>query len=117
MNVYRHKSYGTYALKTPKHIGNPNISQYKLSLDTFACYFQAVDYPESVFYTPDEDVLYFTERYVKGEIQVIFSELDEPILLSEISMAINQLSNWKFAGPDRLINDFLSMESMFYYHI
>ena len=46
----------------------------------------------------------------------MFSELDEPISLSEISIAINQLSNGKSAGPDRLINEFLSMESMFYYH-
>ena len=63
--------------------------------------------PESVFYTPDKDVLYFNERYVKGEIQVMFSELDEPISRSEISKAINQLSNGKSAGPDRLIYEFL----------
>ena len=47
-----------------------------------------------------------TKDIVKGEIQVMFSELDEPISHSEISKAINQLSNGKSAGPDRLINDF-----------
>ena len=36
----------------------------------------------------------------------MFSELDESISLSEISIAINQLSNGKSAGPDRLINEF-----------
>ena len=36
----------------------------------------------------------------------MFSELDEPISLSEISIAINQLSNGKSAGSDRLINEF-----------
>ena len=97
--------------------GAANISQSKLSLDNFACYFKAFNNPESVFYTPDEDVLYFNERYVKGKIQVMFSELDEPISHSEISKAINRLSNWKSAGPDRLINEFLSMENMFYNHI
>ena len=73
---------------------------------TSACYFKAVNNPESVFYTPDEDVLYFNERYVKGEIQAMFSKLDEPISRSKISKAINQLSNGKSAGPDRLINEF-----------
>ena len=74
----------TFALKTQKAYwkllkGAANISQSKLSSDNFACYFKAVNYPESVFYTPYEDVLYFNERYVKGEIQVMFSELDEPM--------------------------------------
>ena len=36
----------------------------------------------------------------------MFSELDEPILLSEISKAINQLTNGKSAELDRLINAF-----------
>ena len=36
----------------------------------------------------------------------MFSELDEPVLLSEISKAINQLTNGKSVELDRLINAF-----------
>ena len=36
----------------------------------------------------------------------MFSELDVPISTAEISKAMNELSNGKSAGPDRLINEF-----------
>lgn len=83
-----------------------NVSQPKISLNNFAAYFKAVNNPESDFYTPDEDVLHFYDRYVKGEIQVMFNELDVPISEDEIAKAIHQLSNGKSAGPDRLLNEF-----------
>ena len=86
--------------------GAANISQPNLSLNNFVAYFKAVNNPDSDFYTPDEDVIYFNERYLKDELQIIFSELDVPISTAEISKAINELSNGKSAGPDRLINEF-----------
>lgn len=51
-------------------------------------------------------MLFFYDRYVKGEIQVMFNELNVPISESEIAKAIHQLSNGKSAGPDRLLNEF-----------
>ena len=86
--------------------GAANVSQPKLSLNNFTSYFKAVNNPDSPFYTPDEDVVYFNERFVKGEMQVMFSELDIPISSDEISKAIDELANGKSAGPDRLLNEF-----------
>ena len=59
-----------------------------------------------MFYTPDDDVIYFNERYLIGELQVMFSELDATISTAEISKAINEHSKGKSAGPDRSINEF-----------
>ena len=86
--------------------GAANIPKQNLSLNNFVAYFKAVNNPDSPFYTPDEDILFFNERYAKGEIQVMFSELDIPISNAEVMKAVNQLSNSKSAGPDKLINEF-----------
>ena len=60
--------------------------KHKCSIDAskFSEYFQAVSDPNDRFYQPDEDILYFNERYVKGEFQVMFEELDIPISFEEI---------------------------------
>ncbi|MCG8032789.1 MAG: hypothetical protein JAZ03_11525 [Candidatus Thiodiazotropha taylori] len=102
LNDLRHKNAKEYwkLLKTASHI------KPKIPLNNFAAYFRAVNNPDSPFYTPDEDTIFFYERYVKGEIQVMFSELDLPISVDEICTAINQLSNGKSSGPDRLLNEF-----------
>ena len=86
--------------------GASNISKPNLSLSNFAAYFKAVNNPDSAFYTPDDDVIYFNERYLNGELQVMFSELDVSISMIEVSKTIDELSNGKSAGPDRLINEF-----------
>ena len=75
-------------LKNISHLRQPNIT-----LDNFAAYFKAVNNTDSIFYTPDEDVTHFYERHVKGELQVMFSELDLPITVDKILNAISQLSN------------------------
>ena len=103
LNELKHKNAKAY-WKLLK--GASNISQPNISLNNFAAYFKAVNNPDSVFYTPDDDVIYFNERYLKGELQVMFSELDSTISTAEISKAIDELSNGKSAGPDRLINEF-----------
>ena len=59
------------------------------------------------FYQPDEDILYFNERYAQGELQVMFEELNLPISIGEIKKGISQLRNGASAGPDLLLNEFL----------
>ena len=103
LNDFRYKNAKVY-WKLLK--GAANVSQPKLSLNNFASYFKAVNNPDSPFYTPDDDVVYFNERFVKGEMQVMFSELDIPISSDEIPKAIDKLANGKSAGPDRLLNEF-----------
>ena len=58
------------------------------------------------FFQPDEDVIYFQERLLNSEIQVMFSELDVEITRKEISKSIKQLKTGKSGGPDQLINEF-----------
>lgn len=62
-----------------------------------------------IFYQPDEDIVYLNVRYRNGELDVVFLGLDVPFCTAEISKACKQLNSWKSAGPDYLLNDFLSM--------
>ena len=75
-------------------------------LSHFENYFRAVNNPDDPFYTPDEDVLYFNERFEENEFLVMFDELNIPLTLQEIKIAIGQLRTNKSAGPDKLLNEF-----------
>ena len=44
--------------------------------------------------------------YIRGELDVMFEELNLPLSRNEISKAIKQLKNNKGAGPDKMINEF-----------
>ena len=46
------------------------------------------------------DLLLFNERYVKGELQIMFHELDAEISVSEIRKGVQSLKNGKSCGPD-----------------
>ena len=59
------------------------------------------------FYQADDDILFFNERYVKGELQIMFNELNVTISTDEMKMAIKQLKNGTSAGPDLFLNEFL----------
>ena len=89
-------------LKDASHIKAPNIP-----LSSFETYFKAVNNPDDHFFNPDEDVLYFNERFVNNEFHVMFGELDVPISNIEITTAIKKLKTGKSAGPDMLLNEFL----------
>lgn len=78
----------------------------KISSQTFSRYFQAINNPTDRFYQADEEILFFNERYLKGELQTMFDELNVEISLLEIKTAVKQLKNGKSAGPDLLLNDF-----------
>ena len=81
-------------------------SEKNLSADIFAEYFKAINDPDDVFFQADEDTVLFNERYVKGEFQVMFDELNIVISEVEIHNAINQLRLGKSGGPDNVLNEF-----------
>ena len=81
----------------------------KCSIDAkkFSKYFQSISDPNDRFYQPDEDILYFNERYMQGELQVMFEELNLLISLEEIKKGVRELQNGASAGPDLFLNEFL----------
>ena len=79
-----------------------------LPTNTFAEYFKSINNPDSVFFQPDEDILYFQQRFLDSEIQVMFSERDVEITKEEIIKSIRQLKNGKSGGLDKLLNEFFT---------
>ena len=75
-------------------------------LSSFEQYFRAVNNPEDRFYNPDEDVIYFNERYERNEFSVMFEELNISFSHQEILKAIAMLRTNKSSGPDKLLNEF-----------
>ena len=86
--------------------GSTKYGSSNIDTGTFVQYFKAVNNPEDQFYQADEDVLEFNERYLDGELQIMFEELDTEITYDEISKAIKSLNPNKSAGPDIFINEF-----------
>ena len=83
----------------PRKSSNLNVSH-------FENYFKAVNNPDSVFFQPDEDAIDFNERYLDGELQIIFDELNDEISRAEIFKACKELSVGKSGGPDFVLNEF-----------
>ena len=69
------------------------IKSSNIQLSTFEQYFKAVNNPSDPFYRPDEDVIYFNERYENDEFGIIFDELNSNFSREEISKAILQSLN------------------------
>ena len=88
-------------LKGASNTNDPNIS-----CSEFANYFKCVNNPTSPFFNPDEDVE-FVDRYVKGEFEVMFDELNIPLNCDEIMMAIDGLHHSKSSGPDCVLNEYI----------
>ena len=82
------------------------IRTTNVSLSTFEQYFKAVNNPLDPFYSPDEDIIYFNERYENNEFSVMFEELNLSFTNEELAKAIGQLRTNKSSGPDKLINEF-----------
>ena len=85
------------------------VSQPKsknISITDFENYFKAVNNPDDPFFQPDEDVLYFNERFLNKETQVMFDELNVIITVEEIRRSIYQLKNGRSGGPDKFLNEF-----------
>ena len=80
-----------------------------LTSDKFADYFKAINDPnDRFFFQPDEDVLLFNERYMRGEFQVLSEELNVDIAEGEIIKGIKQLNVGKSGGSDHLLNEFFN---------
>ena len=56
-----------------KHAANQNV-KHSISAKQFADYFKAINDPDGRFFQVDEDILYFNERYFRGEFQIMFDE-------------------------------------------
>lgn len=82
------------------------IKSPQIALSSFEQYFKAINNPEDPFYTPDDDIIYFNERYERNEFNIMFDELNVGFSTEEIAKAISQLKSNKSAGPDRFINEF-----------
>ena len=88
-------------LKELAHVKPANIP-----ISSFEQYFRSINYPLDPFYSPDEDVVFFNERYANDEFNIMFEELNIGITHAEILNAIKQLKLNKSTGPDMLINEF-----------
>ena len=78
-------------------------------MSMFENYFKAVNNPEDRYFTPDEDIMYFIDRYENDEFKIMFSELNTRITITEITAAINQLKTNRSGGPDCLINEMFTV--------
>ena len=92
--------------KLLKQAANLN-NKCSINAKRFSEYFEAISDPNDRFYQPDEDILYFTERYVQGELRVMFEELNLSISLEEIKDGVRQLRNGASASPELFLNEFL----------
>lgn len=82
------------------------IKTSQIDITTFENYFKAINNPNDHFFSPDEDVLYFNDRYLNNEFEVMFEELNSDITIHEVSAAIKQLKSGRSSGPDLLLNEF-----------
>ena len=80
---------------------------FKLNSQQFVSYFKAINDQDSRFFQADDDVLYYNEKYVKGELDILFQELNIVISLSEIHKAVMSLKNGKSSGSELLLNEFI----------
>ena len=102
--VSQHKNVKEYwrMLKQMAHVENKS----SVTSEKIAEYFQAINNPNDTFYQADDDILFFNERYIRGEFQVMFEELNAEISLFEIQKAVKQLRNGASGGPDLFLNEF-----------
>ena len=60
------------------------LCKSNISLSVFEQYFNSVNNPESPFFTADEDILHFIDRYERNEFDIMFHELNLPFSPDEI---------------------------------
>ena len=83
-----------------------HVKPADIPLSSFEAYFKSVNNPLDPFFTPDEDVVHFNERYVNDEFCIMFDELNVNFSHDEVLKSIKQLKTNKSGGPDGLINEF-----------
>ena len=67
----KHINLNLLDLLTPSSVSKK--SKCNLTTRDFQTYFKSVNYPESICYQPDDDVLYFNDRYLNGELDGMFT--------------------------------------------
>ena len=82
-----------------------NVKPANIQLSSFEEYFKAVNNPSDPYYAPDEDVIFFNERYVNDEFCIMFEELNSNFSHVDVLKAIKQLKTNKSGGPDKLIDE------------
>ena len=80
------------------------IRTTNVSLSTFEQYFKAVNNLLDPFYSPDEDIIYFNERYENNEFSVLFEELTFLFTNEELAKAIGQLRTNKSSHAWETVN-------------
>jgi len=85
-------------------------SKYSVSSSDFYENFKAINDPDSVFYQPDKDVVFFNDSYFNGELDVMFSKLNVPFCVDEIVKAWTKLNSGKSAGSDYWLNEFFKYD-------
>ena len=81
------------------------IKTSQMYIRTFENYFKAIN-NQYHFFSPYEDVIYFNERYLNDEFEIMFEELSAGITQQEVSKSIIQLKCGRSGGPDQLLNEF-----------
>ncbi len=82
-------------------------NESKIHADSFLQYFKAINNPSNPFFQADEDVIYFTERFLDSEVKIMFDESNVSITPGEVDKSISQLKSAKSGGPDLAINEFI----------
>ena len=83
------------------------IKPANIPLTSFEKHFKAINNPLDPFYSPDEDTLFFNERYENNEFNLMFEELNVDFSQGEILKAVSQLKTNRSGGPDHIINEFI----------
>lgn len=75
-----------------------------IGVDKFSLYFKSIDNIDGRFYEEDEEIIYFNNRFLDGELDETFSELDLNITTDEVLKSIKSLNSGK--SPDKFLNGF-----------
>lgn len=73
--------------------------------------------PTQYFFQPEDYILDFSERYMKGELQIMFEELNIEISNHELLKASKELSLGKAGGTYFVLNEFFKygIDILIYY--
>ena len=79
----------------------------------YPCFIAEINYGYSFlfFYQPDEDVVFFNDRYLNDELDVMFSILNVPFCVDEIVKASRKLNSGKSAASAFWLNEFFKYGS------
>ena len=83
--------------------GNPVRCVPKITLNEYYDFFEKVSNPD-INTDMNEDVNNYIARFENQELNIMFSELNEPITVAEVVKAITKLNRGKSAGCDLLLN-------------